>query len=423
MNIDAEVYYSKEIQVSGSFENNKLKQLDDIIEEGIGIRVIIDGKVGFISTNNLSEKNITPLLKRAIALAKINTANNFTSFTTVSLKDDSYLSKKIVDIPKTRIFEESRELLDLTLSALRRKGINGVISGEVQKTILQIKLLNTNGVESTYQKAIIYKGVYGKSKDTPSLSCDEVTVSSEGEGKSIEEISKNFTEKLAISLNPKETGELKKQYIFHPKALGETLYFTLGRAVSGENIMRQRSFLVNKINEKIANENVTLIDWGNSKEIFSGRPFDDEGTPTRKTKILEKGVLKEVIYDIEWANRAETESTGNAHRDYKSLPHIDLNSITIPSTTSDVFKDVKNGYYIVSTTGAHTANPVTGDFGIVLVGAYLVKSGEIKKPVYGPVLATSTQRLLSAIRAIGKDIETTPIREITVNFGSTLIEF
>jgi PmbA protein len=421
-NVEAEVYLSKQKRAIASFENNKLKQFEDVDEEGIGLRIINNNKVGFISTTNLKQKPEI-LVEKAISLSKINKKNPHITFGTASISDNSFLCKGIPEIPSSDIFNESNQLLNNTLDKLDKNGIKGILSGFIQKTEFNIAISTTNGVDSSYNKAVIYRAIFGKAKNYSSLECDEVDVSISSKGKSIEEISNNFTNKLKNSIKPKETSQLKKQYVFHPKALGELLYFTFGRAISGENIKRQKSFLADKIEEKITPQHISLIDWGNSKQLPSGRPFDDESTPTQKRAIIEKGVLKEAIYDLEWGKRARKTSTGNASRDYNTLPHISLNSIYIPSTEKNVFEEVKDGYYIVNTTGAHTANNITGNFGIVLVGAYQIKSGEIQQPLYGPVLSTSCLNLLKSIRNIGEDTKNLVFGNTAINFGSALVEF
>lgn len=424
LGVEAEVYYSKSSKTTASFENNKVKIFEDTVEDGLGIRVKVNGKIGFASTNNINNLNPKRLLETAISLSKINVDNQFLGFPETSVKDDgSYYSNKIAETPSAMILDYSGELLNLSVKELGKIGIDCVVSGGVAKTIVEIKICNTSGVYSEYKKTFMGKTIYGKAVNTPSLECQVTDISIISEGREIEKIADEFKEKLKRSLNPRETSQIKKKLVFNPAALGELLYFTLGQAISGENIHRQRSFLVDKINQKIASNKLTLIDWGNSNNFVSGRPFDCEGVSTGKNTLIDKGVLKNAIYDIEWGERSGNGSTGNAHRGYATPPTIRLNTIHIlPSTSHNILKDVSDGYYISNISGAHTSNSTTGDFGIVLTGAYEIRRGELSTPIYGPILSASCQKLLSSIVDVGSDEEHIAINGTAVRFGPVSVE-
>ncbi|MHA1754985.1 MAG: TldD/PmbA family protein, partial [Candidatus Odinarchaeia archaeon] len=349
-NVEAEVFFVKTDTIEAGFENNKFKIVESKTTEGIGLRVKYQNKVGFAATNNLKENNIVNFFKKAISLAKINNENLHVSFSTDNIGHISYISKKISEVTSSQLVEESKFLLDNTLMQLQKRGIDVVISGGIKKLTQAVKIQNTNGVESSYSKSLISKMIYGKASNIPSLECETVDFNSLTTGRDVEDLSEEFRNKIEISLRPKETSTLKNKLIFHPKVLAEILYYTLGSGISGENISRKKSFLVNKIGEKIASEKVTLIDWGDNMEFIAARPLDGEGTPTRKNILIDKGVLIKPIYDIEWGNRTGNKTTGNAHRDYTTTPSIKLNSLCFESTSSknELLEELNDGYYVES---------------------------------------------------------------------------
>ncbi|WEU39890.1 MAG: TldD/PmbA family protein [Candidatus Odinarchaeum yellowstonii] len=302
--------------------------------------------------------------------------------------------------------------------------IQPMLSGGVDRFIIEIQVYNTRGLESKYKKTILRKAVYGKSNTPSSLECQVEDFSILSEGRTIDEISDEFVYKLKSSLKPVKKKSLNNKLIFSPTAFGELLYYTLGQAITGENIARGRSFLSDKIGGEIASERLSLIDWGNSNNFISGRPFDGEGTSTRKNIIVDRGVLKQAIYDIEWGLKTGLESTGNAQRSYYTLPSIGLNTIHIPATSSNsLTHDISKGYYIETISGAHTSNSVTGDFGVVVVGGYLIMNGEISKPIYGPLISSSCISLLNSIVDVGGPEEQAAINQTAVKFSPVLIEF
>ncbi|MEM2906706.1 MAG: metallopeptidase TldD-related protein [Candidatus Odinarchaeota archaeon] len=299
-----------------------------------------------------------------------------------------------------------------------------MLSGGVSKSLIEICVYNTNGVESRYEKTILSKTIYGKSNNPPSLECQVTDLTLLTEGETTGKISDEFTNKLMLSLHPRKRSKINNKLILSPPALGELLYFTIGQAVTGESMLRRRSFLFDKIGQQVASDNLSIIDWGDSNNFVSGRPFDCEGTPTRKNVIVDHGVLKQAVYDIEWGNRSGEKSTGNAHRSYYTPPFIGLNTIHIPPTAGDnLLNELGHGYYIDTITGAHTSNSVTGDFGVVVVGGYEVKNGEILYPIYGPLIASSCQTLLNSIVNVGGKEEQVLINGTAIRFSPVMIEF
>lgn len=425
LGVECEIYYSKISHTTSSFENNKIDVFEDVTDAGVGVRVLYNNRLGYASTCNLAPRNLDRLLKQAIRLAKINEVNPFIKFQDKPVRDSGlFYSDKIAELPCSKILEDSTALLNQALEKSKKLGVNPILSGGVERFLIETRLYNTTGFESTYKKSMLRKIVYGKSDNPPSLECQVEDFSILSEGRVIDEIADEFAYKLKSALKPSREINLNNKLILSPAALGEILYHTFGQAITGENIARGRSFLSDKIGSKIASEKVFLIDWGDSNNFVSGRPFDGEGTSTRKNIIINHGVLKQAVYDIEWSSRAGLESTGNAHRSYYTPPSIGLNTIHIPSTTSNnLIHDITKGYYIETVTGAHTSNSVTGDFGVVVICGYLIINGEISKPIYGPLLSSSCTNILNSIVDVGGREEQSTINQTAVKFSPVMVEF
>ncbi len=425
LGVECEVYCSKILHTYSSFENNKLAVFEDVLDTGIALRVLYNKKPGYASTCNITPKNLDRLIKHAIKLAKLNEENSFIKFQDKPVRNTITLySDRITELSSSKILDDSIGLLNRTLEKSEKLNIKPVLSGGVEKFLLEIQIYNTSGFESKYKKTILRKMIYGKSHTPPSLECQVEDYSILSEGKSIDEISDEFVYKLKIGLKPTRKKTLNNKLILSPSALGELLYHTFGQAINGENMARGRSFLSDKIGVQIASEKVSLIDWGNSNNFVSARPFDGEGTSTRKNILIDHGVLKQAIYDIEWGARAGLESTGNAHRGYHTPLNINLNTISIPSTTTgNLIEDISKGYYIETITGAHTSNSVTGDFGVVVIGGYSIIDGEISKPIYGPLFSSSCLNVLNSIVDVAGPEEQVTINQTTVKLSPVMIEF
>src|SRR5450432_152312 len=101
--------------------------------------------------------------------------------------------------------------------------------------------------------------------------------------------------------------------IFEPR-VARSLLGNLFEAVEGRSIYREASFLAGKLGQKIADKRITLIDDGTIPHLFGSQPFDDEGVPTRRTPVIERGVLKNYLLNTYTARKLGMKTTGNASR-------------------------------------------------------------------------------------------------------------
>jgi PmbA protein len=198
----------------------------------------------------------------------------------------------------------------------------------------------------------------------------------------------------------------KSQVIFAPPALEPLLFYTVFRAVSGENVVRGKSKLAGKEGEKIASSLLTVHDNAVEPTGTGAREMDDEGVPSQNTPIIEEGILKGFIWDNYWARRAGCSSTGNAHYDWRT-DEMSLRQNTMIINPGEYTKkeilDVKEGYYVLDLQGAHGSNPESGDFSVVCAPAFKIRKGEVTGGVTGIMLSDNIFSLLTKIDAVGSE--------------------
>ena len=173
--------------------------------------------------------------------------------------------------------------------------------------------------------------------------------------------------KLAISaLKTKSVESKSSTLILTQFALQDLFSYTLINAVRADNVQRNQSPFKGKLGEMVASENLTIYDDG----LFAGGlrtwTFDGEGSPHQKTPVIEKGILRNFLYDNYSAKKEGKESTGNAGRaGYLSTPSIDTTNFHImPGTKSSekMLSEIDDGLIIYYLQGAHSSNPVSGEF-------------------------------------------------------------
>jgi PmbA protein len=176
--------------------------------------------------------------------------------------------------------------------------------------------------------------------------------------------------------------------------------------INGDSVYRGASFLAGKLNQKIAGENVTVIDDGTMPGGFGTSPFDGEGIPTRRTLVIEKGVLASYLLNTYTAKKLGLKTTGNAARGLAGTPGIGPGNYFLQPgtrTPKEIIGDVKEGLYVTEFLG-HGANLVTGDYSRGASGLW-ISGGELAYPVEEITVAGNLKDVFFHISEIGDDLE------------------
>ncbi len=201
--------------------------------------------------------------------------------------------------------------------------------------------------------------------------------------------------------NPELLDPGKYDVIFDPLAIGNFLSM-IGMFTSVMAVEAGYSPFVNKIGEKVASEKFSLIDWGNMPNGYATRKFDDEGVPTRKTNIIENGIMRTYLLNTSYARKYGKDTTANAGL---AMPHP-WNLYVLPGDYSkDEIFDVKKAIYITNIWYTRFQNYVAGDFSTIpRDGIFIVENGEIKRSVRNIRVSDNVHHLLKNVDAIGKDL-------------------
>jgi PmbA protein len=176
--------------------------------------------------------------------------------------------------------------------------------------------------------------------------------------------------------------------------------------INGDSVYRGASFLAGKLGEKIAGPNVTVVDDGTMPGGFGTSPFDGEGIPTRRTVVIENGVLKSYLLNTYTAKKLGLETTANASRGLAGTPGIGPGNYFLEpgqKSPGQIIADIKDGLYITEFLG-HGANLVTGDYSRGASGMWIV-NGELAYPVEEITVAGNLKDMFNNISEIANDLE------------------
>jgi TldD protein len=181
-----------------------------------------------------------------------------------------------------------------------------------------------------------------------------------------------------------------------------------GHGLEADAVQKEASVYANRIGEKVAEPLLTAYDDGSMPHEWGTGAIDDEGTPCRKTAVIEEGRLTSYLYDRLRASRDRTESTGNGRRaSFRDLPIPRMTNTYIQPGDADpqeMIAEIDRGFYAVSFGGGQV-EPATGDFVFGVSEGYLIEGGRVTKPCRGATLIGNCLHALARIDALGSDFE------------------
>jgi PmbA protein len=206
-------------------------------------------------------------------------------------------------------------------------------------------------------------------------------------------------------LGARKVATCRVPVVFDQETAGSLLGH-LCAALSGYALYRGASFLVGQLGSRIASEALTVYDDGRMPRGFGSRPFDGEGLPTRKTMVVERGVLRSYLLDTYSGRKLGLESTGNATRsvgDSLSVGPTNFYAEPGPTVPEDIVRSVKRGLYVTELMG-FGINMVTGDYSRGATGLW-IENGELAYPVEEITIAGNLKQMLREIELVGCDLE------------------
>jgi PmbA protein len=220
-----------------------------------------------------------------------------------------------------------------------------------------------------------------------------------------EAVGRKAAERTLRRLGARKVATQKVPVVFDPM-VSRGLIDHIFDAVNGDAVYRHASFLAGKLGEQIAGENITIIDDGTMPGGFGSSPFDGEGVPTRRTVVVERGVLKSYLLNTYTSRKLGLQTTGNAARGLTGNPGIGSGNFFLQpgqKSSQEIIRDLRNGLYVTEFLG-FGVNLVTGDFSRGASGLW-IENGEFTYPVEEITVAGNLKEMFRNVTEIGNDLE------------------
>lgn len=401
-----ELYYQTAESTSVSAYQQEINQFSASVEGGVCFRCIHGGKMGYASTEHLSEKTAAKLVERAMDNAASLEAEE-PVFLSEGGKTYRQLPASDIRIPGTDALVSGVLSTQKQLYGADPAVIDGCTTqGVAEKS--EIAIYNSRGLDLHDETLLVGLVVAAVVSDGGEMANDYQIALGNLESIDTESLTKKAAKTALAKLGGEPAPTGKYPVVFDPEAMSDLLS-TFSSVFSAENARKGLSKLAGQEGETIASPAVTLVDDPAYPGSFLQRSFDAEGSPACRKEIISAGRLNTLLYDLKNAALAGRETTGNASKANYDSP-VGIRPFTLYLAAGEIpeeelLKKAGNGVYINSLGGLHAgANPVTGDFSLQSAG-FLLEDGKKTRRVKSFTVAGNFYDLLKNITCAADNLE------------------
>ena len=409
--VEAVVMRSTETDVA--VYNAQVETLESATTEGIGIRVVVGDRQGGSYATLLDETTLKETLEEARDNAAFSTPDEFAGLATpdgVAAVEQNLWRDDVADIPTDRKIEMALDLERRVLSGdPRMRAVPRASWGDDRS---ETALATSTGIAVWNRRTACSLSTYCLAGDG-----DETqTGFGYSVGRGLADIDIDKAAHDAVDRAVRMLGAVKPQSarlvaLLDPYVTSSFLGIVSG-TLSGEAVLKGRSLFANRLGEEVGATSVTLVDDPTNAKAYTASTYDAEGLACRRNVLFDRGVLQRYLYNTYSARRAGAESTGSATRGgLGAAPGVGARAVSLVPGDRDqaaIIAGIDDGVLIQSVSGLHSGvNAVSGDFSVGAEGIR-IRNGALAEPVREITIASTIQRMLKDVVAIGNDLEWLP---------------
>ena len=390
--------------------------------EGVGIRVIRDGRTGFAYAGTLDEVAIAEVLAEARENAGFGTPDEWAGLAApdgVAVTPQELWNDDLAATTSAAKIEAAKELERLTAAADQRVRVE---EADYADAWGELAVATSTGIRQGGRENGCYVSVstlaseggaddetqtgFGFSVGRSLAALDLAKAAADGADRATRLLgaTKPTSRRVTVVLDPYVTAQF----------LG-----IIGSTLNGESVVKGRGLFRDRLGERVAAPIVDLADDPTNPQAYTATDVDGEGLAARRNVLIDGGELRQFVHSSYSARRAGTTSTGNAVRaGFKGTPGVGCLALQLAPgarTQAELVADVDDGVLIQSVTGLHSGvNAISGDFSTGASGL-LITSGTLGAPVREFTIASTLQRMLLDVVEIGNDVDWLPMRAAGVS--------
>jgi PmbA protein len=407
-----EAYVSRGSQLSVRVHGGEVEAFTSATSQAIGVRVVVEGRQGFASAGSLDDDVVADTLAEArdnAGFGEPDDANGLAEPDGVAFVEQDRWREALFDDPVDAKVQRALALEAAVVGGDRR--ITGVRSASYGDSHGEAALVTSTGITAHSKATRCSLGVTALAEDGGETQVGSGFDSGREPAElDPDEVAADAVERATRLLGATQPPSRKLTVVFEPRIAASLLGIVAG-TLTGDRVLKGRSPFGDRLGEAIAATGLTLVDDPTDSRSIAAHANDGEGLACRRNVLVEDGVARRFLYDSWSARKAGTSSTGSAVRGVRSTPGVGVHALQVvpgEQSADDLLADVHDGLYVASLTGLHSGvNAISGDFSVGADGL-LITDGQLGAPVRELTLASTLQRLLLGIRAVGSDLEWLP---------------
>ncbi|MBX3285829.1 MAG: TldD/PmbA family protein [Actinobacteria bacterium] len=396
-----------------------VEQLASATSAGIGVRVISGNRQGFAYAGSLDADVLADTLAEARDNATFATPDEW-----LGLAEPDGVAVPSLDLYREGLGAVSTEAkidlavaLEKAVKAADRR-ITGIDAADYADDVSEGAVVTTTGIRAPSRETSCYVSVSCVAQDGDDTQTGfGFSVGRLPDELDIEVAAADASRRATRLLGATQPRSGRTTVVLDPYVTAQFLGI-IGSTLSGEAVLKGRSLFADRLGEEVAAAAFTLVDDATNPLAYSSSETDGEGLASRRNVLIDAGRLNMFVHNAYTARRSGTTSTANAVRGFSSTPAVGCRALSLAPGTKlqpELLADVGEGVLISSVSGLHSGvNPVSGDFSTGAEGLR-IGGGTLGEPLREFTIASTLQRMLADVAAVGADLEWLPMRAAGVS--------
>ena len=398
---EAEVFEVRSESRLVHFEANRLKQVETRQSSSVALRLVRGGRIGFSSASG----NFSPekLVAMAVETASFGAPARLTFPGTRELPAVRTFDERVAALETGPMIEMGSGVIERVVGRYGDIQCEGLVSRHVGS----VRIINSNGLDSWFQQTGLALSMEGMRVDDTDMLFVGDAVSSCDLFLGADVVAETMLRQIELASRPASIDSGSYPVLFTPLGVGAALLGPLAVAFNGKNVVEKASRLAERQGEQVFDAGLSVWDDATLDGRPSSTPFDDEGTPRRRIRLIENGVVGEFIYDLQTAAEAGAESTGSGQRaNARSQVRPGMSAFVLDEgqvTFEEMLAGMDEGLVVEELIGANQGNLLAGDFGGNVLLGFKVEKGKIVGRVKDTMVAGNIMDVLRHVAAVGSD--------------------
>jgi PmbA protein len=423
----ADVLIVEGTDFSVTVRRGEVEKLTDAGSKALGIRVFVGRRTATAYTSDFSLPALQGLVSDTVAMARVTGEDP-----AAGLPDEALPAANVdlgihdpspAALPTEERIERARRAEATALQASPE--IVNSDGGHYSSGEDSVVLGNTSGFLGSYRTSAVSLSVVPVGERNGQMERDYWYTSGRGLDDLLapEEVGRIAAERTLRRLGARKVATAEAPVVFDPETAADLLGHVFS-AISGYAVFRNATFLKGRVGDAVASEQVTLVDDGRRPRGLGSRPFDGEGSPTRRNVPIEKGVLRYYLCDAYSARKIGAKPTGSARRGVAGGPSVGAGNLYLEAgsvSPEEIIAGVDRGLYVTDLIG-FGVDLVSGDYSQGAAGHW-IEGGRLVHPVHEVTIAGNLKDMLKDVDAVGSDLEfrgsvsapTIRIRKMTIS--------